>query len=591
MNLLNFLHSVDSLSQAMDKEQLIALIHDIARILPENERTNFLDRMMKSQSDITTDSSKKQKGYEKPDKTKYKELKERLLKIESREICLTGDLNEEYDDWYNSEAEEFIYEDPEGVGKILEEACGLVHECVEQEQYKEGYELSKLLIGLEVMVDGEYLNYTDAPIGIEEFRAHGLAELDYKTLVMDALYLTYCGTSLEERADALYCTMQNAGQGDISMEMIMQRGEELPEFDEFLPMWISYLGNECSKMAQRLLNEAVELSDSSECMLSSARAYCEYHPGLYETYIKNNIGKVDSKELLLVGKEALEKIDKKYLVRSQIALVMAEIMLKENSNKVTGDVEQCWLEAFRSDTRAVHFLRLMMECRDFSVWKTEADNINHNMQKTMRRTVFGYERSGSPQENGADVNQIYLVALLSGEYEFVKNNAMDHKGAVGWSGSYMKEGLAAFMLILLNTDPEEHFTGIKSMISKLVSSVGFKVTEYQQGVPALIKDRDSEWFWKCFSHSKQLFPMAESQQEPFLHWVEQLVKERVEGIMEGNHRNYYYECAEYVAALGEVWESRGVANGKQKIMLSYKQMYSRRSAFHRELRACGMRDK
>lgn len=76
---------------------------------------------------------------------------------------------------------------------------------------------------------------------------------------------------------------------------------------------------------------------------------------------------------------------------------------------------------------------------------------------------------------------------------------MHHKGAVGWSGSYMKEGLAAFMRILLNTDPKENFTGIKSKILKLVRSVGFKVTEYQHGVPALIQDSDEAWFWKCFS--------------------------------------------------------------------------------------------
>lgn len=182
-----------------------------------------------------------------------------------------------------------------------------------------------------------------------------------------------------------------------------------------------------------------------------------------------------------------------------------------------------------------------------------------------------------------------MTARLSGEYEFIKNNAMHHKGAVGWSGSYMKEGLAAFMRILLNTDPKENFTGIKSMILKLVRSVGFKVTEYQHGVPALIQDSDEAWFWKCFSQSKRLFPMTESEQESFLHWVEQLVKKRVERIMEGNHRNYYCECAEYIAALGDVWEFRGIANGKQEVMLAYKEMYFRRSAFHRELRACGMR--
>lgn len=84
--------------------------------------------------------------------------------------------------------------------------------------------------------------------------------------------------------------------------------------------------------------------------------------------------------------------------------------------------------------------------------------------------------------------------------------------------------------------------------------------------------------------------MTESDQKIFLGWIEKLVEKRVDGIMEGNHRNYYHECAEYIAALGEVLESRGVINGKQILLLEYKQNYSRRSAFHRELRACGMKD-
>lgn len=98
MNILKFWDSVNSLSQAMDKDQLIALIHDIARMLPEDGRNDFLDRMKKSQSDIKGDLFKKQREYEKSDKKKYKEQKEKLTKIVSEEIGLTGALNQEYDE-------------------------------------------------------------------------------------------------------------------------------------------------------------------------------------------------------------------------------------------------------------------------------------------------------------------------------------------------------------------------------------------------------------------------------------------------------------------------------------------------------------
>lgn len=69
-----------------------------------------------------------------------------------------------------------------------------------------------------------------------------------------------------------------------------------------------------------------------------------------------------------------------------------------------------------------------------------------------------------------------------------------------------------------------------------------------------------------------------------------LLEKRTAGIMDANRRNYYGECAAYIAALGEVRESMGEINAKQKIMTSYKDNYSRRSAFREEMRNYGWID-
>ena len=69
-----------------------------------------------------------------------------------------------------------------------------------------------------------------------------------------------------------------------------------------------------------------------------------------------------------------------------------------------------------------------------------------------------------------------------------------------------------------------------------------------------------------------------------------LLEKRTEGIMDANRRNYYGECAAYIAALGEVRESLGEAGAKQRLMTSYKDKYSRRSAFREELRNYGWKD-
>lgn len=70
MNLTKFLSAVDALSRPMDKGQLTAFIREIARVLPETARADFLERMK-----ACTDSAEKENIYEKADKIKYEEIK------------------------------------------------------------------------------------------------------------------------------------------------------------------------------------------------------------------------------------------------------------------------------------------------------------------------------------------------------------------------------------------------------------------------------------------------------------------------------------------------------------------------------------
>lgn len=180
MNLSKFLNDVDSLSQSMEKKQLTTFVHDIARVFSENSRDDFLNRLKKCICDKEIDSSHIRIEYTKEDKNNYERIKEKLTKIENWEICLSGYLNEECDDWYNSDEDEFKIEDPEGIGIIIEEACKFVHNCVDKEMYEEGYEISEMLIGLKIMVGGEYQEYSEEPFGTEELEQYKLSRINYK---------------------------------------------------------------------------------------------------------------------------------------------------------------------------------------------------------------------------------------------------------------------------------------------------------------------------------------------------------------------------------------------------------------------------
>ena len=603
MNFTQFLKAVDQAAAAMSKEQLAEFIHETARTLPENQREDFLAEMLLfaagKETHICPELSKADQEAAADFEQKRSFLRTRLERMESGELCLEGSLNPEYDDWYSSAEEEFLYSDPEGVLDIIEEACRFVHQCVDCEEYQAACELTGILIGLDIMVGGEYQEYTDEPININDLKSYHLGNVDYRTLVIDAARAAYCASALSERADELYITLMNSGRRDITLEMILQGGRELPEIDAFLPLWIEHLGRMTGSSAGKLLQEALELADDGEQLLANARKYCGEHPELYEQYLTANQGKTDADSLLAVGTEALEAIEKKYLVRSRIALLTSRTALEQDRPELA---ETCWLEAFRSDTRVVNYLRLLMECRDFSNVREAAAQIYRETCSQLRKDSYFLPTAGGGRENQLNPTQAYLLAFLGGEFDYVRERAMNATNSLGWSASFMKCGLAAFLLLLTEDGslPQDAAQqggelktmkpGAREMLRRIVAAVGFDKSEYEKGTLRFIEESNEGWFLTCWNHWKRTVPLSREQREALLEWAEGLVTKRVQGIMEGNHRNYYGECAAYIAALGEAREAGGEPNGKQATMAKYMEAYNRRSAFRQVMRGYGMQD-
>lgn len=603
MNFTQFLKAVDQAAAAMSKEQLAEFIHDTARTLPENQREDFLAEMLLfaggKETHICPEPSKADQEAAADFEQKRSFLRTRLERMESGELCLEGSLNPEYDDWYSSAEEEFLYSDPEGILDIIEEACRFVHQCVDCEEYQAACELTGILIGLDIMVGGEYQEYTDEPININDLKSYHLGNVDYRTLVIDAARAAYCASALSERADELYITLMNSGRRDITLEMILQGGRELPEIDAFLPLWIEHLGRMTGSSAGKLLQEALELADDGEQLLANARKYCGEHPELYEQYLTANQGKTDADSLLAVGTEALEAIEKKYLVRSRIALLTSRTALEQDRPELA---ETCWLEAFRSDTRVVNYLRLLMECRDFSNVREAAAQIYRETCSQLRKDSYFLPTAGGGRENQVNPTQAYLLAFLGGEFDYVRERAMNATNSLGWSASFMKCGLAAFLLLLTEDGslPQDAAQqggelktmkpGAREMLRRIVAAVGFDKSEYEKGTLRFIEESNEGWFLTCWNRWKRTVPLSREQREALLGWAEGLVTKRVQGIMEGNHRNYYGECAAYIAALGEAREAGGEPNGKQATMAKYMEAYNRRSAFRQVMRGYGMQD-
>ena len=587
MNLIKFLEKVDEAAKCSSAEALAAFVHEYARKLPETKREEFLVRLSSAaQAEAgKTGGIRTNDNFADKIRAEVNEIKEQLEQIENGELLLTSYLNKEYNEWYG-DSNEFIYVDSQNIAGIIEKACNLIHRCIDAELYQTGYELADYFLTLEVCV-GEEAGYSDEVLALEALEANDIISFDYRQLVIDTLYAAYQGNPLRERPEALHRIFCNAECSDVTLEVLMQQGQEdLPELWEFLKLWIMYLADYNGPLEERLLQEAAALIHDSDYILECARMYPAKHPGLYKYMLEQYLGEGNAERCLEIGEEALEIVDSSLVIRGRMAVMASAcaLQLKEYER-----AEFCWLEAFRSDSGLVNFLRLALESRNFQVYRDEVRKICHAVYSAGNIKAEDWRAprlSSELRENRLDNHTYYLLQFFEGEFQAVIDEGMNVKAALGWSSTFMKTGIALFLLYL-NKNPVLD-SGCKNMLTLIMSSVSFSAKEYMDGLQGDSDMDDEAFFWSLFCKWRKTVD-SNVEEEQVIKRLEEWTRLRVEGIMEGNHRRYSGECAAFIAALGEVKESRGEQYAKARLMESYKAAYSRRKAFHQELREFGMR--
>ncbi len=580
MNLTKFLKRVDEAVKHMSREELENFVYLRARTLPEPKREEFIEQLLYKQGkpqacveEYSIDSIK----------AELTDIMEKLQKIKTGEIGIDSCYNEEYDDWYDSVSDEFIFEDTAGIGNIVQKACEMLHTAIDYNLFSEALSLSDAMTELKVEIFGDYEDFSDEPMNLIRLNTHGIVSFDLTDWGLDTLNLTYLTEPESKKCEMLYMMFLYFDDENLSIERMMQRGcDDLEDIDEFLADWIKYLGTKKGDIAQRLINEALELLNDGESRLDIAEKYCAEHPGLYEQILVDGAG-FSSAELLEIGKEALENISENLIIRSRIALCTAEYALELNNQLFA---EECWIEAYRSNTNPINFLRIAINSRDYESRIDELRAIyNGFSNKRADKDVF--DKNNELCKNIVDDNTYYALMFFGGEFRQVVETGMNVNNALGWSSTFMKCGIALLLIYLF--DGEKLSSGCEAMCSRVMDYISFNKDEYLQGTELNAEDIDKkELFWNCFVEWKKHTPMEPADREYILKRLDNWISMRVEGIMQANRRRYYGECASYIAALGEVNESLGIKNGKALLMEQYRKKYSRRSAFRTELKRLGM---
>ncbi len=599
MNLTQFMQKIDSLTEKAEQPQLALFVHQLARTQPEWQREKFLESLESIVGCAKTESMEEK--YADSDKMWSKDLDERLEKIwkelekiETGEVALDSELNDTYDSWYDDFNDEFCFSDPQNLTGTIEEACDLVHECADCELFQEGYRLANMLLGMNILVEGDYLEYNGDQNTIHDLKWMGYDSVDFERLTMDAIYLAYRGTILKDRPETIFQILRSSGcASGMKLEAVLQNcPTELEDIQDFLKLWIEYLGEREGDLEKQFLLEALELQNDAGAALDAARRFCSKHPGIYKSILSRGRDGDENEKMYEIGCEALKKIEPKYKIRGEIALLTAVFALRLNRQD---EAEMCWMEAFRSGTKLVNYMRLVTNCRDFSKYETEVTSIVKGVFAESSKDAEyqpGYLRRGQEfRQNSISRIEFLVFQFLDGKFKKTLEDGMSKTQPLGWSSTFMKEGISLFLLYLYQGEALN--TGCRSMCQRIVSETLFNAERYADGLLQMEeKQTDAELFWHCFlswkenrlkNHTDRL------DQDQLLEKLEQWIAMRVEAILKGKYRGHYGDCAAFIAALGEVRESMGRIGAKAAIMEKYRSMYSRHTAFHKELRAYGMR--
>ena len=162
---------------------------------------------------------------------------------------------------------------------------------------------------------------------------------------------------------------------------------------------------------------------------------------------------------------------------------------------------------------------------------------------------------------------------------------MNMKEALGWSFTFMKEGVASFLLLLYQgTDLP---AGLSYLLNYVQQKYGFTAEKFYKGTGHTCAEEDAELLWKILCKWKQKVSISNEDRIRWMTKIEQLISLRIDGIMTANRRKYYDECAAFISAYGEVKESMGSIGEKNTFMAYYHKRYPRRSSFIHELMEVG----
>ncbi|MDO5425034.1 MAG: GNAT family N-acetyltransferase [Eubacteriales bacterium] len=495
--------------------------------------------------------------------------------IDEGELYLDTEEYEDYSSGYWDADWVTEYFDNYGIGDKILFMIQFAKDCVDDRKYQEAHEIYGWLWEMEVLADQEYSD----PVDLETMAEQELLQTDLKQLALLTLYAEYQVLEPEKRAEGLYRYFSYGAFSKLHVEEMFRSGREnLKDTERFWKEWIALLKEKNGDVEARLLEEAVLYQEGIEGLARLADENAAVHPSLYLAVMEEYQKGHRYQEIEETGKRAVKILDDKLVIRAKAALTAAAASsYLQHEEEV---MRFCW-ECFRSDSNVKNYLRLFGT-------KEMADKYGMRGREVLENRSKGNSECGwrntELYKNVIGDSEYYRLSFYMGDFETVKTASKNPKGSLGWSSSFIKDGIRLFLLYLYE----------EPLPSKAAAStaayVGFPDTEeeyligFEKKIQEESRERKLSEFWNYFQRWKSFFPMEDAEKKRYLGWAERIVYSRADAIVSGQHRNHYGQAAVLLAMIGEIKEGMGIAGAARSIFAEYKRKFPRHSSFQREMK-------
>lgn len=529
----------------LNLEELKDVINNVIRKIPETRYDETLSIFDKEVNSINENDIK----------NKVKEYKEKFNQIDDFELYFHATGYEDYGEYYSPWSGDWVWEysDEDNLSDLIYDATMLAVDLTNKRKYKYAKELFDLILytNYQFLDDDGGDNYE---ISLDELKENNLININVDILCLYAIYATYQYSSEINRAKNIYEYFKNSNFRKISIEDSFRLGSEVVnDLNIFWNNWINLLLTKSGSVEYRLLKEALVYNNYNDY-----RKYIDKlvdnHPKIYLDIF--NYLEEDNKinEIIEIGNKALSLLDKNLTIRNDIALYLAKY---DDKNK-----EKYIIESFKSNTNIPNLLRIINN-EYYDKGKNEINNHINNIIKDEKVPYFITEL----QKNTITKKEYNYIKFFTGEFECFLDECMRVKNPLGWSESFIQNGVYLWLLYFNNHINSKAYNSILKTI----------FNEFKFENNTLFLDND---YSQIFQQWKKHFKI--NNKEKYINWLIKIIDKRVDAIVNNGYRKSYFKVAILVVGLGEVLESNNMQK-KEEFVNIYHKKYVRRSSFRKEL--------